>query len=202
MTIFTLSFIGWALLHSVTAASFFKRSVRKQIGDEAYNGLYRLVYNLFATVTFLPVFYALYIYVPTTAVWNITTPYEWAFLLIRGGGAIGLIVSLLQTDLWEFAGIRQAIRYFAADKSAAPTPQLVTVGVYGWVRHPLYLFSMMMIWFSPLMTLNGLIFNLLVTLYFWIGSSYEEKRLETEFGAAYTAYKQRVPRFIPIPFRT
>jgi protein-S-isoprenylcysteine O-methyltransferase Ste14 len=44
------------------------------------------------------------------------------------------------------------------------------------------------------MSAGGLIFNGMVTLYFWIGSVYEEKKLAREYGAAYEAYCRRVPR--------
>ena len=198
MVQFLILFVIWAVVHSITAAFSTKRFVRKHIGEAAYDGLYRLGYNLFATITFLPVLYALAVFVPQTAVWNVPTPYSYAFLAIRWAGMIGLVVSLLQTDIWDFAGLRQAGRYFSGDDSIIPPPHLVIEGTYAWVRHPLYLFSMMMIWFSPVMTLNGVIFNVLVTIYFWIGATYEEKRLEVEFGQDYVAYQQNVSGFFPI----
>ena len=198
---FTISFIIWAILHSITAAQRTKKWVRQQIGDPAYEGLYRLGYNIFAGITFIPVLYLLAIEVPTTVVWNITTPFDWLFWAIRLGGGIGLVAALWQTDIWDFAGLRQAMRYFRGDDSPISPARLVTDGMYGLVRHPLYLFSLLFIWFSPVMTFNGLIFNLFVTLYFWIGSTYEEKRLTAEFGSAYEAYKQQVPRLLPIALK-
>jgi len=198
MVQFLILFVIWAVVHSITAAFSTKRFVRKHIGEAAYDGLYRLGYNLFATITFLPVLYALAVFVPKTAVWNIPTPYSYVFLAIRLAGMIGLVVSLLQTDIWDFAGLRQAGRYFLSDDTIIPQPHLVIKGTYAWVRHPLYLFSMMMIWFSPVMALNGLIFNILVTIYFWIGATYEEKRLQVEFGQDYVEYQQNVSGFFPI----
>lgn len=198
MMLFLITFVVWAILHSITAAFPTKRFVRHYIGEAAYDGLYRLGYNLFAIITFLPLLYVLMVAVPQTAVWNIPAPYSHLFLAIRWTGMIGLLVSLLQTDLWDFAGLRQAGHYFWGDDSTVPASRLVVKGTYGWVRHPLYSFSMMMIWFSPIMTLNGLIFNLLVSVYFWIGATYEEKRLEAEFGQDYVIYKQNVSAFFPM----
>jgi protein-S-isoprenylcysteine O-methyltransferase Ste14 len=74
----------------------------------------------------------------------------------------------------------------------------VTRGSYAYVRHPLYFFSLLLIWFLPIMTLSALLFSSMATLYFWIGSIYEERRLSATFGDAYSQYKQRVPRLIPI----
>lgn len=197
MAQFLITFTIWAVVHSITAAFSTKHFVRKHIGEAAYDGLYRLGYNLFATVTFLPVLYVLAVYVPTTAVWNIPTPYSYLSLAIRWTGMIGLVVSVLQTDIWDFAGLRQAARYFSSDDSLIPPPRLVVTGTYAWVRHPIYTFSMMMIWFSPIMTLNGLIFNVLMSIYFWIGATYEEKRLEIEFGQEYVEYKKNVSILFP-----
>ncbi|NJN97397.1 MAG: hypothetical protein HC875_26600 [Anaerolineales bacterium] len=50
------------------------------------------------------------------------------------------------------------------------------------------------------MTLNLLVTYLLLTLYFYVGTFFEERRLLMEFGSAYRAYQQRVPRLIPCPF--
>ena len=55
----------------------------------------------------------------------------------------------------------------------------------------------MLLWLSPVMTLNLLVTYLLISLYFYIGSIYEERRLLAEFGAAYQAYRRCVPRLIP-----
>ena len=47
------------------------------------------------------------------------------------------------------------------------------------------------------MTVNLLTTYLLITLYFYIGSIYEERRLVVEFGQTYREYQQCVPRLIP-----
>ncbi len=38
-------------------------------------------------------------------------------------------------------------------------------------------------------------------VYFFVGSIFEERKLVREFGAAYRAYQQRVPRLLPRPWR-
>ena len=43
-------------------------------------------------------------------------------------------------------------------------------GVYGLVRHPLYFFSLLVLWFTPQMTLHWLVFVILATVYFLVGS--------------------------------
>ena len=80
-----------------------------------------------------------------------------------------------------------------------PRPMPITVaGPYHWVRHPLYLFMILMIWSCPDLTRDRLLFNLLWTVWIVIGSYLEEIDLIVEFGDAYREYQKRVPMFIPL----
>ncbi|MFQ5420274.1 MAG: methyltransferase family protein [Anaerolineae bacterium] len=197
MVWFILSFVLWAVLHSITAAASFKSRVRHRVGDAVYEGTFRFLYNVFASITFLPALYFLAVAVPNTVLWQVSAPVGILFVIIQLGGVIGLLVSLWQTDVWSFAGLRQLVNWWYGRADAVPPPQLVTTGAYRLVRHPLYFFSLLFIWFTPAMTLNTLIFNTFVTLYFWIGSRYEEQRLLADFGEAYVAYRQQTPGLLP-----
>jgi protein-S-isoprenylcysteine O-methyltransferase Ste14 len=80
-----------------------------------------------------------------------------------------------------------------------PTAMPFTVaGPYRWVRHPLYLCSIVMIWTCPDVTKDRLLFNLLWTVWIVIGSYLEEIDLVAEFGDAYREYQKRVPMLIPL----
>lgn len=195
---FVISFVLWAALHSLTAASGPKSVVRRLMGEHAYEGLYRLAYNLFSLVTFLPILYLLATQVPKTPLWAIPRPFNLLANLLQLAGLLGLAISLLQTDIWDFAGLRQAMQFLSNNPHPTAPPKLVTGGTYALVRHPLYFFSLIVLWFNPVVTLDVFIFNVLSTLYFGIGSRYEEKRLETFFGDAYRQYKRRVPYLLPL----
>ena len=65
------------------------------------------------------------------------------------------------------------------------------------VRHPLYLFSILMIWSCPDLTTDRLLFNILWTVWIVIGAFFEERDLVAEFGDLYLEYRKRVPMFIP-----
>lgn len=197
MLAFAAGFILWALVHSLTAARSVKAFFRRQMGERAYEGLYRFLYNLFAAITFVPVLYLLATKVQATVLWALPWPYTLVALFIQLMGLIGLVLAFWQTDVWEFAGLRQAVRYLQGKAELTLPPRLVTSGMYAYVRHPLYFFSLLVIWFSPIMTFNGLVFDLLATLYFWVGSSYEERRLAAYFGEAYRRYQEEVPRLLP-----
>jgi protein-S-isoprenylcysteine O-methyltransferase Ste14 len=201
MTLFALTYILWAALHSVLAAAATKSWIRRRFGAQAYDGLYRLFYNLLATITFVPVLYLLATRVSSEPVWDIPAPFSLIANLIRLGGLVGLTISLWQTDIWDFAGIKQAARYLTKRSGPVPVPEMVTSGSYALVRHPLYFFSLVLIWFNPNMTLNVLLFNLLSTLYFVLGAYHEERRLGRSFGHSYEAYRQSVPFLLPVKLR-
>jgi methanethiol S-methyltransferase len=195
---FLIAFLLWAILHSLTAGAGFKRLACRWMGDRTFAGLYRLLYNMLAAITFLPVLYLAAVALPDGDVWRAPWPVS---LLLRLGqllGLVGLAVSLWQTDLLRFAGLGQALRYLRGAADLNPPPVLVTSGTYALVRHPLYFFSLVVLWFSPVLTWQGLIFNGAATLYFWIGSIYEERRLSAIFGPAYQAYRRQVPRLLPL----
>jgi protein-S-isoprenylcysteine O-methyltransferase Ste14 len=108
--------------------------------------------------------------------------------------AVGcLVFALMQTDALHFVGLRQIF------EAEAPG-RLSTAGFYGLVRHPLYLFGLLMLWLTPIMTLNLLTVNVLLTAYVFVGAWLEERRLQQEFGAAYRDYRIRTPMLIPRPW--
>jgi len=76
----------------------------------------------------------------------------------------------------------------------------VIKGPYRWVRHPLYLFMIFMIWSCPDLTGDRLLFNGLWTVWIVIGAILEERDLALEFGDVYREYQRRVPMFFPRRF--
>ncbi len=198
MTAFIISFIVWALLHSITASRRTKSWVRARMGERPYAGLYRLFYNVFAFVTFLPVLYLTAVNLPPTQLWQWPAPWSYAANLIQLIGVVGLGIALFQTDFWDFVGLRQAVRFFGGEAEMTLPPKLVTGGMYALVRHPLYFFSLLVIWFNPVMTVSTLVFNFFTTMYLWAGSRVEERRLADFYGATYDEYRQKVPGLLPI----
>ncbi len=70
-------------------------------------------------------------------------------------------------------------------------------GAYRWVRHPLYLFMLVLIWSSLDLTLDRLLFDALWTAWIVVGTILEERDLVAEMGEAYLAYQRRVPMLVP-----
>ncbi|HFQ94349.1 MAG TPA: isoprenylcysteine carboxylmethyltransferase family protein [Anaerolineae bacterium] len=194
---FIFLFILWAVLHSVTAGFGMKRLFRQRFGEKAYAGWYRLLFNLFAIVSFTALYLLIPALLPHTVVWTWQPPtiyLAYAMILI---GIVGLIASLWVTNIWDFIGVRQVVWYLRGAKGEMPIPPFTAAGPYALVRHPLYFFTLLVLWANPVMTIGSLIFYAAITLYFWIGSYYEERKLARDYGRPYTEYMQRVPRMIP-----
>jgi protein-S-isoprenylcysteine O-methyltransferase Ste14 len=90
----------------------------------------------------------------------------------------------------------KSIRYRLRGKELQPQP-FVIHGPYRFVRHPLYLFSLMMIWSFPDLTSDRLLFNFLWTVWIIIGTLLEERDLASTHGKTYLDYQQKVPMLIP-----
>ena len=80
-----------------------------------------------------------------------------------------------------------------------PSTELRQEGIHNYVRHPLYLGTLLFIWglFFIFPMLNNLIAVIIITGYTLIGIRLEEKKLLIEFGNLYAGYISRVPMLIP-----
>jgi len=88
------------------------------------------------------------------------------------------------------------LRNYLRWRRSSPVPFVVR-GPYRWVRHPLYLFLIFMIWSYPNLTADRLLFNALWTTWIVVGTVLEERDLVASFGDAYRAYQRKVPMLIP-----
>jgi protein-S-isoprenylcysteine O-methyltransferase Ste14 len=192
--ILIIFFTAYAVLHSLLAGLPVKNWAQRVFGA-GVERWYRLVYNIIGGITLLPLF-PLLAWLPTQTLYIVPAPWRW---LMVGGQLLALValaVTLLQTGLFYFLGLAQVVAERPAESGT-----LNVGGFYGWVRHPLYFFCLLFLWLTPIMTINLLTAYLLFTLYFYLGSFFEERRLLAEFGSAYRDYQQRVPRLIPVRFR-
>jgi len=97
---------------------------------------------------------------------------------------------------FDTLGLRPIARYLRGRAAPAPVPFTVS-GPYRWVRHPLYLFTIIMIWTCPDVSADRLLFNVLWTIWILFGIVLEERDLVAEFGEPYRVYQRRVPMLVP-----
>ena len=83
--------------------------------------------------------------------------------------------------------------------TAEPDQPLITDGLFGRIRHPIYAFSMLLVISSivvlptaPMMACGALLMSLWVTK-----AVNEERHMLRQHGAAYAAYLARTGRFLP-----
>ncbi len=78
-----------------------------------------------------------------------------------------------------------------------PSIPFVVDGPYRYVRHPLYLCMLLLIWSTPHLSTDRLLFNVLWTTWIVVGSMLEERDLIGHFGEPYRQYQRAVPMLIP-----
>jgi protein-S-isoprenylcysteine O-methyltransferase Ste14 len=192
--ILTGYFVAWAVVHSLTASLRCKNWVRRTLGPWT-DRWYRLAYATFAGISGLPLLLMVAL-LPNRTLYVVPSPWRWMMI---GGQILALVAlagAVLQTGPSYFLGLSQLL----AERSAQ-AESLQVRGFYCWVRHPLYLFSIIFLWLTPSMSANLLTFYALIALYFAIGSLHEESRLQVEFGDAYRDYQRQVSWLIPRPGR-
>jgi protein-S-isoprenylcysteine O-methyltransferase Ste14 len=195
--IIILLFVLFSLPHSVLASLNFKKKMQERIGTKI--AFYRIFYNLFALVSF----YLFYIISPKPAVtiYDLDYPFDIAMIFFQVLSLLGLWWSLRPIDLKEFLGLQQVLRYLQNNYSSDELdekPKLQFEYAFKYVRHPIYFFSILFLGFRPSMDLFYFVMFILIVIYFYVGSIYEEKKLVNIFGVQYVEYQQKVPRMFPI----
>jgi protein-S-isoprenylcysteine O-methyltransferase Ste14 len=187
----TTAAILYAIVHSLLASLEAKARARQWLGPKT-DRWYRLAYNLFAGISFLPILGLLTI-LPDKFLYRIGMPQILFTSLGQLLGAAIIVVGIWQTGAGSFLGLRQI---WGTD-DPSQNQGLTVHGIYRWMRHPLYTGGILMIWFTPVMSVNLLTLFICLTIYLIVGARFEERRLIHEFGEAYKRYMRRVPMLIP-----
>lgn len=195
---FAAAFLAFAVLHSLLASRAVKSRV---IGALPFmRWYYRLLYNMLALVTLGLVWFMAP--VEHQLLYRAEPPVQWLLHLIQLGALGGLWVSLRHAGSSAFLGLaqlRDARRTETNYDLDEPVSHHIAVsGPFRYVRHPLYVFSVILLVAHPVMTLKWALFTLCCMLYFVVGSRFEERRLLARFGQSYAAYRKQVPAFIPL----
>ncbi|HWB00041.1 MAG TPA: hypothetical protein VG713_16190 [Pirellulales bacterium] len=76
-----------------------------------------------------------------------------------------------------------------------PTRKFNPRGAYRFLRHPVYLSFMGLLWFTPHMTTDRLVLSLVWSAYIFVGSWLKDARLLYFLGDQYREYQARVPGY-------
>lgn len=191
-----LLFLLFASFHTFLASNKVKKLI-----DEIFPGLlpfYRIFYNLVSLISFY--FFYNFAPKPDIEIYDLSSPWDMIILIPQALSIAGIFWTLKYFDLKEFVGIGQILRWRHKNyinKELDEHKTLHIGGPYRFCRHPLYFFSILFIGFRPTMSLFYLTAFICISIYFYIGSLFEEEKLVESFGEIYLNYQKTTPRLIP-----
>jgi protein-S-isoprenylcysteine O-methyltransferase Ste14 len=185
----------YGVVHSWLANQGVKNWARGAFGPRS-DRWYRLAYNAISVMALGPLALLL-LAIPDHILYTLPSPWLWLAVSAQMVALAGAAYCASLTDGLHFLGLRQMAQ---PEPGACTRRILVLAGPYRWVRHPIYLFGLIFMWLTPQMTVNRLALFTVLSLYIYVATQFEERRLAQEFGAAYLLYQQCVPRLVPTPF--
>lgn len=194
-----LGFAAYGAVHSVLLTPWARRGLEALVGRRSFQGLFRLFFNVQAVG--LLVLYAVWAAGrPDRELFRVGGAGAWLLWGVRLAG-LGFIArcasSLGLSAFLGFDDLRAWREGRPPPGDGVETGVLAVGGPYRWVRHPMYSAGFAVLWADPRWTVNGLAFAAAASLYLWLGSVHEERRLLRFYGEAYRAYAARTPRFLP-----
>lgn len=176
-----LLFSVFVLHHVVLARRGPKQSLRQLVPTH----LHRSGYVAGAGVLFAATL-ALWQPVPGVA-WTLTGLWFFVGEAICLTGVVLIGLSLSKVDLLAFVGLRQGLGL-----AYQPADDLNTDGPYRFVRHPVYLGWILLVWTLPVMTGTRLVFAAISTAYLVLVIPIEERSFRRALGAQYEDYARTV----------
>ena len=182
--------ILFGIQHSMMARKSFKKRLVTILPDYFERSFYVLLSNFVLTAIFI-------LWQPITIpIWSTENLILKSLLYVIFGLGSGILVySLIIVDHFEFIGLRQIYLHL---KNKPYTPiEFKMPTIYKYIRHPVYLGTLIVFWATPEMTLGHLILALGMTLYTLIAVRFEEQDLCTLYGEDYNRYMQTVGMLFP-----
>ena len=173
-------FSAFALHHSVFARAGLKAAIARAAGPS----LERSTYVWIASLLFLAV--CAYWQPVPGQLWDVPAPWSWLLRAVQAGGAVFTLAAARHLDVLDLSGIAQA-----TGRAPARTG-LDDHGPYGFVRHPIYLAWLLLVWPAPDMNATRFVFAITSTVYLLVAIPYEERDLRRVFGETYERYSKSV----------
>ena len=186
---YAAAWAGFGAAHSVLAADSVKRRLKPRLG-----AWYRVLYNVIATVHLAAVL-ALGYWLIDDAGFDRPWPLASAQTALAVAGLLLFLDALRHYDVARLAGIFQLFQAHRGRDEPDDEP-LRTDRWHRYVRHPLYLAGIMMLW-GAARSEFGLATASWASVYVIVGAWIEEKALLRRYGQAYADYRDRVPALVP-----
>ncbi len=173
------------LQHSILVRKVVRAWLAKAIPADTYGAFYAIT----SGIALAPM--ALF-WQATPVLARADAPASWMLRLVFFLCAAGFYWGVASLGFFDPFGT-QVLRDRLRNREPETLP-LTVRGPYRWVRHPLYFFSLGMIWSAPVVTADRLLFN---GAWIVVGTMLEERDLVRDFGDSYRGYRSRVPMLIP-----
>ena len=192
--------VVFAGVHSLLASRTAKNTALALFGERLRNGLYRPLYNVLAVVTFgALIFYARRL--PDRELYRIGGASAGLMQAIRAAACLCMLDGARQIGLPAFSGASNLAALLGGRPLDRPEPEgqgpvpdshggMKVTGPFCVSRHPLSFGMLPVFWLAPRMTVNLAAFNLVATVYLFLGSLHEERRLLAAYRQAYLDYQK------------
>ncbi len=178
------------LQHSGMVRTSFQRQFESMVPGHYYGAIYAITSG--ATLLMLLLFWQ-----PSgLTLISAHGPLRW---LLRGcyvAGILGFVWGVRALGSFDGFGIGP-IKTAMGGKTPKETPFVIR-GPYRWVRHPLYAFTIVLLWSYPDLTADRLLLNVMWTVWIFIGAILEERDLTSLYGESYETYQRQVPMLLPL----
>lgn len=183
-------FTVFALHHSVLARSGVKARMARLVPEVLERAIYTWTASLLligVCLLWRPVAGELY---------RLEAPLAMVCFAMQIAAIVMTILCSSALGFLDLAGVRRVLD--ARRGEAPPHPALLTSGLYGFVRHPLYFAWFILVFATPHMTMTRFVFAVVSTLYLAVAIPFEERSLIGVFGEAYRGYQRDVRwRMVP-----
>lgn len=184
---------GLCLAFFLQHSGMIRRSVRKRLARYVPSHYQGAIYTLASGVVLLAC--VAFWQRSETILWQADGPMQYLFRLPLFLSILGMVWGIHAIGSIDMFGLDPILKHIRT--TPAQEIPFTVRGPYRWVRHPLYLFMIVLFWSCPILTTDRLLFNLAWTIWVVGATLLEERDLTDAFGDAYRDYQARVPMLLP-----
>ena len=187
--------VCFAAVHSLLASEGAKRVAAGAMGPRRY----RQTYNGQALATSVGLYLWLRRLPNDDVVYHVQGPAAYAMRAGQAAAAVQLARCLSSVGVLNFLGWNSEGQSVEAQGPARRHDgSLVVVGPFRTQRHPTNFWPVVLLWLQPRMRWSGLAFSAVASLYLYLGSIHQDRRLSRLYGEEYECYRASgVPLFFP-----
>ena len=187
--LYALLWLSFGLVHSLLASHSAKRLLYPLFGRA-----YRLSYNLFSALHIGLIMIGGQLWLAENSMsFHLAGWIDVLIMACRWVGVVVMVAALTQYDLGLFGGLTQLRRSEVTVDGEEP---LHLSGLHRFVRHPIYLGAYLYLW-GGMTDEFGLQTALWGSVYLFIGTWFEERKLIAQYGQSYIDYRSKVPSIFP-----